>query len=102
MERGNACHGLRLAFLVTNAIADDARKYKNKRTMKQLRKLRALAGLALALALTACEKEGPIGPEGPQGPQGEQGVRSEERRVGKECDRTCRSRWSPNHSKKNK
>ncbi|HEY9560166.1 MAG TPA: hypothetical protein VIR29_05190 [Anseongella sp.] len=42
--------------------------------MKQLRKLRALAGLALALALTACEKEGPIGPEGPQGPQGEQGV----------------------------
>src|SRR3546814_13533673 len=23
--------------------------------------------------------------------------RSEERRVGKECDRTCRSRWSPSH-----
>src|SRR3546814_19707874 len=23
--------------------------------------------------------------------------RSEERRVGKECDRTCRSRWSPDH-----
>ena len=23
--------------------------------------------------------------------------RSEERRVGKECDRTCRSRWSPYH-----
>src|SRR3546814_17319515 len=23
--------------------------------------------------------------------------RSEERRVGKECDRTCRSRWSPFH-----
>src|SRR3546814_18107489 len=23
--------------------------------------------------------------------------RSEERRVGKECGRTCRSRWSPNH-----
>src|SRR3546814_16689748 len=23
--------------------------------------------------------------------------RSEERRVGKECVRTCRSRWSPNH-----
>src|SRR3546814_17357267 len=28
------------------------------------------------------------------------GVRSEERRVGKECVRTCRSRWSPYHSKK--
>src|SRR3546814_11374652 len=27
-------------------------------------------------------------------------VRSEERRVGKECVSTCRSRWSPFHSKK--
>src|SRR3546814_20844479 len=27
-------------------------------------------------------------------------VRSEERRVGKECVRTCRARWSPAHSKK--
>src|SRR3546814_20853618 len=29
-------------------------------------------------------------------------TRSEERRVGKECVRTCRSRWSPYHEKKNK
>src|SRR3546814_13594952 len=29
-------------------------------------------------------------------------VRSEERRVGKECVSTCRSRWSPYHSQKNK
>src|SRR3546814_7908760 len=28
-------------------------------------------------------------------------IRSEERRVGKECVRTCRSRWSLYHSKKN-
>src|SRR3546814_19364383 len=28
--------------------------------------------------------------------------RSEERRVGKECVSPCRSRWSPNHSKKHK
>src|SRR3546814_17631131 len=28
--------------------------------------------------------------------------RSEERRVGKECVSTCRSRWSPAHSKKKK
>src|SRR3546814_14036010 len=28
------------------------------------------------------------------------GHRSEERRVGKECVSTCRSRWSPYHSKK--
>src|SRR3546814_18247799 len=27
--------------------------------------------------------------------------RSEERRVGKECVSTCRSRWSPDHSKNN-
>src|SRR3546814_20713517 len=30
------------------------------------------------------------------------GFRSEERRVGKECVSTCRSRWSPYHEKKNK
>src|SRR3546814_11674807 len=29
-------------------------------------------------------------------------VRSAERRVGQECVRTCRSRWSPDHSKKKK
>src|SRR3546814_11989890 len=29
-------------------------------------------------------------------------VRSEERRVGKECVRKCRSRWSPYHQKKQK
>src|SRR3546814_11207736 len=28
-------------------------------------------------------------------------ARSEERRVGKECVSTCRSRWTPYHSKKN-
>src|SRR3546814_15574370 len=31
-----------------------------------------------------------------------QRVRSEERRVGKECFSTCRSRWSPYHYKKKK
>src|SRR3546814_1499431 len=31
---------------------------------------------------------------------GDAAGRSEERRVGKECVRTCRSRWSPYHSKK--
>src|SRR3546814_16302422 len=30
------------------------------------------------------------------------GSRSEERRVGKECVSTCRSRWSPSHYKKKK
>src|SRR3546814_11911004 len=40
---------------------------------------------------------------GTRGEGGEGGepelIRSEERRVGKECVRTCRSRWSPFHSK---
>src|SRR3546814_16007216 len=35
-------------------------------------------------------------------PQGCPAARSEERRVGKECVSTCRSRWSPYHSKKKK
>src|SRR3546814_15945744 len=30
-------------------------------------------------------------------PRREEAVRSEERRVGKECVSTCRSRWSPYH-----
>src|SRR3546814_11578704 len=34
--------------------------------------------------------------------QGEDPVRSEERRVGKECVSPCRSRWSPYHKKKKK
>src|SRR3546814_19102709 len=32
----------------------------------------------------------------------DRGDRSEERRVGKECVRTCRSRWAPYHEKKKK
>src|SRR3546814_11312010 len=32
--------------------------------------------------------------------KGESPTRSEERRVGKECVSTCRSRWSPYHEKK--
>src|SRR3546814_2137016 len=31
------------------------------------------------------------------GPDAQLGIRTEERRVGKECVSTCRSRWSPNH-----
>src|SRR3546814_13919348 len=34
---------------------------------------------------------------GPEALQGFEQQRSEERRVGKECVSTCRSRWSPHH-----
>src|SRR3546814_15800220 len=45
--------------------------------------------------------------DGPEGDELQEPVehpveRSEERRVGKECVSTCRSRWSPDHYKKNK
>src|SRR3546814_12956709 len=40
-------------------------------------------------------------PRNPQGPHARR-ERSEESRVGKECVSTCRSRWSPYHSKKKK
>src|SRR3546814_16624372 len=36
----------------------------------------------------------------PAQPRLQGGPRSEERRVGKECVSTCRSRWSPEHLKK--
>src|SRR3546814_13203587 len=36
-------------------------------------------------------------PEGRSGSARHRLARSEERRVGKECGRTCRSRWSPDH-----
>src|SRR3546814_13108403 len=42
------------------------------------------------------------GREYDQGKAGVVKLRSEERRVGKECVSTCRSRWLPYNSKKNK
>src|SRR3546814_17472982 len=41
--------------------------------------------------------EARIGESLPRGRLGEPTTRSEERRVGKECVSTCRSRWSPYH-----
>ena len=38
-----------------------------------------------------------VGPNFGCGSSREHAVRSEERRVGKECSLTCRSRWSPYH-----
>src|SRR3546814_13648754 len=40
-------------------------------------------------------KDGALGTSNPKSVNYE--TRSEERRVGKECVSTCRSRWSPNH-----
>src|SRR3546814_14613414 len=49
------------------------------------------------------ERAIPIGDRGAAHPRRRRvgmGLRSEERRVGKECVSTCRSRWSPYHYKK--
>src|SRR3546814_14565624 len=51
--------------------------------------LAVLAGAVLALVDRALGAAPEIDPEA--------AVRSEERRVGKECVSTCRSRWSPYH-----
>ena len=53
-----------------------------------------LGGLVYLLAIIAPEFLG--GSKARQVGKTAQG-RSEERRVGKECDRVCRSRWSPYH-----
>src|SRR3546814_4434552 len=39
----------------------------------------------------------PMIPEGVKTETSDRNIRSEERRVGKECVSTCRSRWSPYH-----
>src|SRR3546814_17122033 len=51
-----------------------------------LNRIAVLIGQAPGAATDVVEKGGPV-PDG----------RSEERRVGKECVSTCRSRWSPYH-----
>src|SRR3546814_20866518 len=61
----------------------------------------------------AAKMDAQPGAQHPKGPEGKTAAqqkaearlatvegRSEERRVGKECVSTCRSRWSPYHSKK--
>src|SRR3546814_13982701 len=57
--------------------------------------LRTGIGASLTAALEITRNANPFGVIATKA-----GVRSEERRVGKECVSTCRSRWSPYHSKK--
>src|SRR3546814_19419786 len=68
----------------------------NKET---LAKLAATHAAVLAIKQRAETKEAYDQMIGPNKPEGN---RSEERRVGKEGVRTCRSRWAPYHSKKKK
>src|SRR3546814_16400419 len=59
------------------------------------------------ISLNKVDLPAPLGPITPTMPPGGSeklrfSKRSEERRVGKECVSTCRSRWSPYHEKKKK
>ena len=68
----------------------------NKHISKKL--TAPLLCMALCGALTACGHKEPshaLSPEQTESQSTE--ARSEERRVGKECLRLCRSRWSPYH-----
>src|SRR3546814_20407974 len=55
----------------------------------------AAAGLGTLRPLAEVYRRDAIAPVEGEGPGPD--VRSEERRVGKECVSTCRSRWSPYH-----
>src|SRR3546814_14690068 len=64
----------------------------------QLRGLLKLFGLRMGTARTPGRRAERLTAFYAQRPD----LRSEERRVGKECVSTCRSRWSPYHEKKKK
>src|SRR3546814_13422933 len=65
-----------------------------------------IASLGICTVFYLLVSAGAIGSLGAQPVRGIGGEvlmpRSEERRVGKECVSTCRSRWSPYHSQKTK
>src|SRR3546814_14941008 len=63
--------------------------------------LAATLGLVLAFEPTKPPPSGPWNGAWKARPSITPRHRSEERRVGKECVSTCRSRWSPYHSKNN-
>src|SRR3546814_11780876 len=73
---------------------------------RELAKDLGVSTTPLKEALRQLEDEGLVRTEARRGvfvtfgTQQAEEMRSEERRVGKECVSTCRSRWSPNHSKK--
>src|SRR3546814_14605475 len=97
-----AAHGRRK--LIRNPVADREvplrpRDNNGRRVMRFM----AMTGAAaLAMALAACSGGTGTTNDAVMNDTafGNDMGRSEERRVGKECVSTCRSRWSPYHSKK--
>src|SRR3546814_13203301 len=91
--------GLQTASLSVGSIGDTSLLFEvdsaelSPEVQSELRSLaEALRGDAGAIQVL-----GFAGPQADVGAGGEANGRSEERRVGKECVMTCRSRWSPYH-----
>src|SRR3546814_16503553 len=92
-----------LFFLIVRRPPRSTRTYHSFPTRRaaDLVSTIALLGLGLYTASTSGNKEAPKAPQASNLDMGAGLRRSEERRVGKECVSTCRSRWSPYHSQKN-
>src|SRR3546814_4120805 len=85
---------LRISDWSSDVCSSDLRRARRIRAMHARHGHRALARLAVVDGDDAAAVDAPrhvvLVLAG-----GDAGVRSEERRVGKECVRTCSSRWSP-------
>src|SRR3546814_12177651 len=92
---------------VCSSDLDKQRPQKDRQhVVGEFRRRRLAAALALAAVQRAAvhrhegDRESALGEQAAKGvgqDEGELEGRSEERRVGKECVSTCRSRWSPYH-----
>src|SRR3546814_7718538 len=84
---------------LTGGTLVDAVRRDKYRTWSSVNLTSAPTGLAAwsADAIVAYLKHGENDHAVLHGPMNEVVLRSEERRVGKECVSTCRSRWWPNH-----
>src|SRR6059058_6427194 len=76
--------------------------FSSRRRHTRCRYVTGVQTCALPISAPTPPRRRPDAPPGRGGgqPREERIVRSEERRVGKECVTTCRSRWSPHHQKK--
>src|SRR3546814_11303872 len=95
---------LELAWLLTLKIEISRLRTENpKLSAKLTQPLEDIETAAIAIAMNRLRHcrppvRWPAGPEDRlSGRDGTVPIRSEERRVGKECVSTCRSRWSPSH-----
>src|SRR3546814_18114349 len=91
---------MRISDWSSDVCSSDLKRITHRFAAYSMNKRFPLRG---SLVMCAVARQARIGHGGKTGDigNGRRGIyRSEERRVGKECVSTCRSRWSPYHSKK--